>query len=99
MRGARCSRCPPAAPQRYARARRAPPRANGREFALDRLLRVPDDPPQPTAAHDPAPAPSADDHDESLVRWYLSLTPAQRLDVLNANINAILRARAAQGLG
>jgi hypothetical protein len=33
------------------------------------------------------------------VRWFLSLTPAQRLDVLNANINAILRARAAQGLG
>lgn len=66
---------------------------------LDRLVRVPHDSPQPTAANDAAAPPSADDHDESLVRWFLSLTPAQRLDVLNANINAILRARAAQGLG
>lgn len=66
---------------------------------LDRLVRVPHDPAQPAAANDTAPAPSAEDHDESLVRWYLSLTPAQRLDVLNANINAIQRARAAQGLG
>lgn len=74
-------------------------RATARKFVLGRLLHVPHDPPQPAAANDPAPAPSADDHDESLVRWYLSLTPAQRLDVLNANINAILRARAAQGLG
>lgn len=73
--------------------------ATARKFVLGRLLHVPHDPPQPAAANDPAPAPSADDHDESLVRWYLSLTPAQRLDVLNANINAILRARAAQGLG
>ncbi len=66
---------------------------------LGRLLHVPHDPPQPAATNEPARPPSADDHDESLVRWYLSLTPAQRLDVLNANINAILRARAAQGLG
>jgi hypothetical protein len=74
-------------------------RTIGSACKLGKLRLVPHDPPQPAAANDLAPAPSADDHDESLVRWYLSLTPAQRLDVLNANINAILRARAAQGLG
>lgn len=50
----------------------------------------------PDSSHVTMPQ-AADDHDESLVRWFLSLTPAERLDFLNANLNAILRVRAAQG--
>ena len=74
-------------------------RTIGSACKLGKLRLVPHDPPQPAPMSDATPPPNADDHDDSLVRWFLSLTPAQRLDVLNANINAILRARAAQGLG
>jgi len=45
----------------------------------------------PTA--DPLPAEathSSDGVDLTLIRWMLSLTPAQRLDVLQANVRSIL---------
>jgi hypothetical protein len=36
---------------------------------------------------------SEDGVDLTLIRWMLSLTPAQRLQVLEENVNAILRIR------
>jgi len=39
------------------------------------------------------PAYSEDGVDLTLIRWMLSLTPAQRLDVLQQNTNAILELR------
>jgi hypothetical protein len=41
-------------------------------------------------------APS--DHDDSLILWMLSLTPAERLAVLQDNVNAVLKIRALNGL-
>jgi hypothetical protein len=39
------------------------------------------------------PAYSEDGVDLTLIRWMLSLTPAQRLDILQQNTNAILEIR------
>jgi hypothetical protein len=39
------------------------------------------------------PAYSEDGVDLTLIRWMLSLTPAQRLEVLQQHINAILEIR------
>ncbi len=36
---------------------------------------------------------SADGTDLSLIRWMLSLTPQQRLQVLQNNVNSVLRLR------
>lgn len=41
------------------------------------------------------PAASDDGVDVTLIRWMLSLTPAQRLDVLQQFVDAALEARAA----
>ena len=59
-----------------------------------------DDPEQPTSAPAPRDKREPDDGvDMSLVRWCLSLTPQERLDVLQANVNAILRLRDAARTG
>ena len=41
---------------------------------------------------------AAPDHDDSLIAWMLSLTPAERLAVLQDNVNAVLKIRALNGL-
>ena len=51
------------------------------------------EPPNPSPASAPEPAFSADGVDLTLVRWMLSLTPAERLAVLQANVRSILRLR------
>ena len=52
----------------------------------------PDDQPSPAA---PAPAPlySDDGVDLSLIRWMLTLTPAERLEHLQRHVNAVLAIR------
>ena len=40
------------------------------------------------------PAPPEDGVDVSLIRWMLSLTPAERLQVLQRNVQSILEIRA-----
>lgn len=47
-------------------------------------------PPQPDE-----PAYSEDGVDLTLIRWFLSLTPAERLNFLQSHANAILRIRRA----
>lgn len=44
---------------------------------------------------DPAPEPERgeDGVDSTLIRWMLSLTPAERLDVLQDHLNAVLAIR------
>ena len=44
-----------------------------------------------TAEHDDAGV------DVTLIRWMLSLSPAERLDVLQQNVNSILELRRAAG--
>jgi hypothetical protein len=39
------------------------------------------------------PTHSADGVDLTLIRWMLSLTPAQRLDVLQRNLSSVLSIR------
>ncbi len=41
-----------------------------------------------------SPPYSEDGVDLTLIRWMLSLTPAERLDVLQRNVESILRIRA-----
>ena len=43
--------------------------------------------------HGDAPTHSADGVDLTLIRWMLSLTPEERLEVLRANVSSILRLR------
>jgi hypothetical protein len=38
---------------------------------------------------------SADGVDLTLIRWMLSLTPAERLEVLQRHVNSVLKLRAA----
>ncbi len=46
----------------------------------------------------PQPEYDAGGVDVTLIRWMLSLTPAERLDVLQQNVNAVLELRnAARG--
>ncbi|MCX5895277.1 MAG: hypothetical protein NTZ51_05540 [Proteobacteria bacterium] len=45
-----------------------------------------------------APLFSSDGVDLTLIRWMLSLTPAQRLNVLQQNIQSITRLRRARAL-
>lgn len=49
------------------------------------------DPPDAIAADRPTHSP--DGVDLTLIRWMLSLTPAQRLDVLHQHVNSIVRLR------
>lgn len=58
------------------------------------------EPRPPIPAPTPAPSPLASDAqvpdegiDLSLVRWSLSLTPQERLDVLQRNVDALTRLR------
>jgi hypothetical protein len=41
------------------------------------------------------PTHSADGVDLTLIRWMLSLTPAERLETLQQHVNSVLRIRAA----
>jgi hypothetical protein len=41
---------------------------------------------------------SEDGVDLTLIRWFLSLTPAERLDYVEAHVNAILRIRVLNGI-
>ena len=43
----------------------------------------------------PLPTHSEDGVDLTLIRWTLSLTPAERLQVLQQHVNSILKIRAA----
>jgi hypothetical protein len=43
--------------------------------------------------HADEPIYSADGVDLTLIRWMLSLTPEERLEVLQANVSSILRLR------
>ena len=45
------------------------------------------------APREDAPTHSEDGVDLTLIRWMLSLTPAERLDVLENNVRSILRLR------
>ena len=48
--------------------------------------------PAPVVPESPSQHPKADDGiDVTLVRWSLSLTPKERLDVLQANADALAR--------
>jgi hypothetical protein len=47
-------------------------------------------------APSPQPTHSADGVDLTLIRWMLSLTPAERLEVLQNNVRSILRLRGEQ---
>jgi hypothetical protein len=49
----------------------------------------------------PAPLPthSPDGVDLTLIRWMLSLTPAERLEVLQRHVQAVLEIRAQNGPG
>ncbi len=51
----------------------------------------------PDSNEGPSPDPPADDDgvDVTLIRWMLSLTPTERLQVLQRHVNAVLRLRAA----
>jgi hypothetical protein len=42
---------------------------------------------------------SEDGLDLTLIRWFLSLTPAERLDYLQEHLNAILEIRRLNGMG
>lgn len=56
---------------------------------------------KPPEHRDPGPAqdPDSDDGvDVSLIRWTLSLTPAERLQVLQANADALTRMKDAAAL-
>ena len=64
---------------------------------------VPSDPVHPEVVgpshHATCEVPSADGVDVSLIRWTLSLTPKERLDLLQANADALARLQdAAEGL-
>jgi hypothetical protein len=50
---------------------------------------------EPAPAGPPAELPTHSDDgvDLTLIRWMLSLTPAERLQVLQDNVNAILKIR------
>jgi hypothetical protein len=50
----------------------------------------------PDAERDPAPIPdySPDGVDLTLIRWMLSLTPAERLEFVQNHVNGILAIRA-----
>jgi hypothetical protein len=52
-------------------------------------------PTQPAREDEPQ-AYSEDGVDLTLIRWMLSLTPAERLQVLQRNVRSILRLRAKQ---
>jgi hypothetical protein len=52
---------------------------------------------QPVASGPTAP-PAEDEHHESLARWFLSLTPQERLAVLTNYVKTLLRAHALPGL-
>ena len=54
---------------------------------------MPPDHPPPSPDAPPAPDYSDDGVDLSLIRWMLSLTPAERLDHLQQHVNALLRVR------
>jgi hypothetical protein len=49
--------------------------------------------PDPQCAQD-EPAYSPDGVDLTLIRWMLSLTPAERLDVLQGFVNSVMEIRA-----
>jgi hypothetical protein len=55
----------------------------------------PDAPSDTDKGHDPkaSPASSEDGVDLTLIRWMLSLTPAERLRVLQQNVRSIVRLR------
>ena len=59
--------------------------------------------PKKQRANAPAPASlpthSPDGVDLTLIRWMLSLTPAERLDVLQRHVQAVLEIRAQNGPG
>lgn len=54
--------------------------------------------PEPGACNEPSAQPthSEDGVDLTLIRWMLSLTPAERLEVLQNNVRSILRLRGGQ---
>ena len=54
--------------------------------------------PEPDKFNMPSPQPthSEDGVDLTLIRWMLSLTPAERLEVLQNNVRSILRLRGEQ---
>lgn len=56
--------------------------------------------PRPPAekADVPARAHSEDGVDLTLIRWMLSLTPVERLQVLQDNVNSLLELRSAAGI-
>jgi len=49
-----------------------------------------------TRCREDRPARSEDGVDLTLIRWMLSLTPAQRLQVLQHNVRSLMRLRAEQ---
>jgi hypothetical protein len=49
--------------------------------------------PTPTPADEPAPAYSEDGVDLTLIRWFLSLTPTERLRHLEDHLRAIMKVR------
>jgi len=51
---------------------------------------------QEAGAQDDQPTHSPDGVDLTLIRWMLSLTPEERLEVLQANVWSILRLRGDQ---
>jgi len=53
---------------------------------------MPDQPPDRETFEEPVN--SLDGVDLTLIRWMLSLTPAERLDVLQRNVESILELRA-----
>ena len=61
---------------------------------VKRMLPTPKaDPQQSLSAAAPLPAFSSDGVDLTLIRWMLSLTPAERPAVLRANVRSIVRMR------
>lgn len=51
------------------------------------------------AAAEPLPAFSEDGVDLGLIRWYIGLTPAQRLETLQNFVNFVVEARNAREAG
>ncbi len=49
-----------------------------------------------SASREPEPTHSEDGVDLTLIRWMLTLTPAERLRVLEGNVRSILRLRGEQ---
>lgn len=48
---------------------------------------------EPESGMSDEPTHSPDGVDLTLIRWMLSLTPAERLEVLQANVESLLRLR------